>query len=487
MRLVIVGGGFSGVSMAVQTARYSPAPVRITVVEPAAHLGRGLAYGTNDPDHRINGPFYSHSVDPLDTGDGDRWAAQVGLTTSDPEVMTATGLFPSRRDFARYLSHSFAEHAQNNPSGSHLEHRCAQVIGLSEHDGAIRLELSESAGDQSPLIADQVVLATGNPPPSLPTALIPFVDHPAMIGSPWQGARLDQIDPDASVTVMGSSLTSVDVLASLMRRGHRGQITVFSRRGQRPREQRPPEPTPEPLPETWLVDRINGRVPSWLSRVLRKNPSVRAVLAAMRQRVRDGQLAGEAWQVGFDELRDVVWQVWPQLPLAEQQRYLRQIRPWYDVHRFRLSPASEALVAPAIASGQIKVLAARLQGLEKSIELETGLTVKLAGRDDPNIRLHCDAFINCAGLDVTGEPVAGSLESSLLAAGTLSRHPTGLGFRVDTHHRVLDSAGLANEQVRLIGPATAGCFGDPVGAMFIAVQINRLLPALFYSAVAGSH
>lgn len=483
MRLVIVGGGFSGVSMAIQTARYSPAPVRITVVEPAAQLGRGLAYGTNDPDHRINGPFYSHSADPLDTGHGDRWAAQVGLTSSDPEVMTTTGLFPSRRDFARYLSDSFAEHVQENQSGSHLEHRCARVIGLSEHDGAIRVEL----GDQPPLIADQVVLATGNSPPRLPTTLVPFVDHPAMVGSPWQGARLDQIDSDASVTVMGSSLTSVDVLASLMRRGHRGPITVFSRRGQRPREQRPPEPVPDPLPETWLVDRINGRVPGWLSRVLRKNPSVRAVLAAMRQRIRDGETAGEAWQVGFDELRDVVWQVWPQLPLAEQQRYLRQVRPWYDVHRFRLSPASEALVTPAIASGQIRVLSARLQGLGRSTANEAGLTVTLAGRDDPVMRIHCDAFINCAGLDVFGEPAAGSLESSLLASGILSRHPTGLGFRVDAHHRVLDSKGLANKQIRLIGPATAGCFGDPVGAMFIAVQINRLLPALFYSAVAGTH
>lgn len=487
MRLVIVGGGYSGVSMAFQTARYSPAPVRITVVEPAAQLGRGLAYGTNDPDHRINGGFQSHSLDPLDTGHGDRWAAQVGLVRSDPEVMTPTGLFPSRRDFARYLSDSFADCAQQNPSDSHLEHCRARVCGLSAHDGAIRVELSDDARDQPPLVADQVVLSTGNPPPSLPSALVPFVDHPAMIGSPWQGARLDQIDPDASVTVMGSSLTSVDVLASLMRRGHRGQITVFSRRGQRPREQRPPEPLPDPLPESWLIDRINGRVPGWLSGVLRKKPTVRAVLAAMRQRIRDGALAGEAWQVGFDELRDVVWQVWPQLPLAEQQRFLRQVRPWYDVHRFRLSPASEALVSPAIASGQIRVLAARLQGLEESTTHETGLTVTLAAREGHDMRIHCDAFINCAGLDVTGEPLAGSLESSLLGSGMLSRHPTGLGFRVDAHHRVLDSEGLANERIRLIGPATVGCFGDPVGAMFIAAQINRLLPALFYSAVAGTH
>lgn len=488
MRLVIVGGGFSGVSMAVQTARYSPLPVHITVVEPAAHLGRGLAYGTDDPDHRINGAFYSHSVDPLDTGHGDRWAATVNLSATDPEIKTPTGLFPRRRDFARYLQQAFSDCAQENASGSQLTHHQARVTNLSHGSAGVELVAVDAAGQSSSLAADQVVLATGNPPPKLPAELAPFVDHPAMIGSPWQGAQLDDIDSNASVTVMGSSLTSVDALASLMRRGHQGPITVFSRRGLRPREQRPPETPPDPLPESWLVDRINGRLEPWLSAVLRKTPTVRAVLAALRQRTRDGEKAGEAWQVAFDELRDVVWQVWPQLPLAEQQRYLRQVRPWYDVHRFRLSPATEALVAPAIAAGQIRVVAGRLQHLQEATDSgRPGLNVHLDSANTADLSHYCDAFINCAGLDIMGEPAPGSLEATLLGKGILSRHPTGLGYQVDEHHRVLNQQAQADSRLRLIGPATAGRFGDPVGAMFIAVQINRLLPALFYSAVSGTH
>jgi len=400
--------------------------------------------------------------------------------------MPATGLFPLRLDFARFLAPAFADCAQYNPSGSQMSPARARVVGVTASPDGLELDLRDDAGNGSVLHADQLLLATGNAAPSLPAALAPYVDHPAMIASPWQNARFDQIDRDAAVTVMGSSLTSVDVLASLMRRGHRGQITVFSRRGLRPREQRPPEPPPEPLPESWLLDRINGRVPGWLSSVLRKNPSVRAVLAATRERIRNGIAAGEAWQVGFDELRDVVWQIWPQLPTEQQLRFLRQLRPWYDVHRFRLSPATEALVTPAIERGQIRVVAARLERIEDATcNGQAALSVYLAGSTDLHSPIQTDVFINCAGLDILREPPADSLEAALLASGILSRHPTGLGFRVDGHHRVLDSQGLANQRIRLIGPATAGCFGDPLGAMFISVQINRLLPALFYSAVAG--
>jgi glycine/D-amino acid oxidase-like deaminating enzyme len=61
-RVVIVGGGYSGVCVAVQLAQQSPLPLDITVIEPEPEVGRGVAYGSTDPDHRLNGPAVVHHI-----------------------------------------------------------------------------------------------------------------------------------------------------------------------------------------------------------------------------------------------------------------------------------------------------------------------------------------------------------------------------------------------------------------------------------------
>ena len=47
-RLVIVGGGYTGAVVAMNAARTGTQAIDITVVEPAAEPGRGIAYGTED-------------------------------------------------------------------------------------------------------------------------------------------------------------------------------------------------------------------------------------------------------------------------------------------------------------------------------------------------------------------------------------------------------------------------------------------------------
>ncbi|WP_312666044.1 FAD/NAD(P)-binding protein, partial [Pantoea sp. CTOTU49201] len=55
-QVIIVGGGFSGTALAIHLARTSSSRLLITVVEPRASLGGGVAYSTQEPAHRINVP-----------------------------------------------------------------------------------------------------------------------------------------------------------------------------------------------------------------------------------------------------------------------------------------------------------------------------------------------------------------------------------------------------------------------------------------------
>ncbi len=52
--LAVVGGGASGVLSAIHLLRDSPLPVRVVLIEPRTAFGRGVAFGTGDPDHFLN-------------------------------------------------------------------------------------------------------------------------------------------------------------------------------------------------------------------------------------------------------------------------------------------------------------------------------------------------------------------------------------------------------------------------------------------------
>lgn len=73
--VVIVGGGASGTLTAAQLCTRAAAlgrPLEVIVVDPA-ELGRGVAYATHDPRHRLNVPAAAMSALPEDPSHFVRW------------------------------------------------------------------------------------------------------------------------------------------------------------------------------------------------------------------------------------------------------------------------------------------------------------------------------------------------------------------------------------------------------------------------------
>ncbi|MEZ5660120.1 MAG: FAD-dependent oxidoreductase [Burkholderiaceae bacterium] len=471
--LAIVGGGVAGASTAVQAVRRSPVPLRVTLFEPRAELGRGLAYRTTDPDHRINAHLVFHPIDPTDIGQVMRWLQADDLLARDPEALCAFGVFPRRAEFGRYLHESVQAHMTANPSGSTIIHDRRMVRDLHEQGGRVRIETDDGAS----LEADAVVVAIGNPPPRVPPLLAPVAGHRACVSDPLAERALDTLDPDAAVLVMGTSLTAADTLASLIRRGHRGPITAFSRRGLRPRAQRPPDPSirVEDLTDDWLLGMMMRPMADFLLPPDGGAPTLRFLIRALRQRIRETAAQGQAWQLAFDDLRDAVWRFWPRMADAEKRRFIRRVRVWYDVHRFRIPPQTQALLDRAQADGRLRFARYGLEAVSSAGSER--LRVSLAGRDG-RLEAEVGALINCTGLDMAAAPAPGSLAANWLADGRLQPHPCGFGYRFDDDCRPVAADGGVPGRIRFVGPVTVGHFGDPLGAIFIVMQIHRMLPGL---------
>jgi uncharacterized NAD(P)/FAD-binding protein YdhS len=475
-RVTIVGGGFSGASVAVQLARTTHDPLDITIVEPRAELGYGSAYSSIDHDHRLNGVPAIHLVDPADPEGFDRWCATESLATRDPDAVSADGrLFVRRREFGRFLADSVEHASQHAKARVRIAHVRNRAVDVAAGDGYIRVATNAGAR----LRTDLLVIATGNAQPRLPASFPPaLADHPAIIASPDDLARIRAIDPHARVLVVGTGLTALDAISTMMRNEHRGTIVAVSRRGLRPRPYRPPPPEDaKPVPS--LLERIDGPVAPFVQ-AAGNPPTARALLHALRARIREANAGGDTWYGPFDELRDPLWQVWSQLDAREKSRILRHARPWYDVHRFRAPPQNDAIVRKAEERGIVQFRAARIVSVEPSHE-EPAIRVAFIDRGAVQRTEAFDAVINCTGLDSTSGLASNAFLAALARAGYLIRDPSGLGIAVDRECRPIGVNGDACDRMRVVGPPTAGAFGDPLGAIFIAAQIRRTLPGMLAS------
>lgn len=454
--------------------RHLPRPLHVVVVDPSERPGRGLAYRTSDPDHRLNAPTFGHSLLPDDAWHLSRWVVAQGLRESDPESLRPDGtVYLRRSDFGRYLEATFDAHRQGAATGSSIEHRRARAVALSAPGDPLSVRLD----DGTALPAAAVLLATGNPPLRWPSSLDESLrGHPGVVADPLAGP-LPQVEAFARVMVLGAGLTALDQLSTLARRGHRGPVQVLSRSGRRPRG---PGPLAgalatvrrledlDTLPPTAMMAKLALPVPDWLQAQPR---TVRHWTRALRQRIAEVQAAGGAWQHAFDELRDAVWQLWPTLPAAEQRRFLARLRGWYEVHRFRSPPANDELVAGAATAFRAgRLLGARADG--------TAIEVAWVERGGVVRQAQVDLLVNCTGLDVAGGHAANPLLADAQARGWIRPDACGLGYEVDAQCRAVGADGRAHDALRLFGPLTLGSHGDPAGAIFIGGQVWRALPSL---------
>jgi uncharacterized NAD(P)/FAD-binding protein YdhS len=201
----------------------------------------------------------------------------------------------------------------------------------------------------------------------------------------------------------------------------------------------------------------------------------------LRAEIRRQQAAGQAWQVPFDAVRDVVWKLWPGLPVAEKQRFLRRLSPFYDVHRFRTPPMNDALVRQAEAEGRVRFAIASIVEAEVIPEAAVIGVKMFETQTGKHLHGSYDYVVNCTGLDHASSWRTNPVLRSLVQQKLLTRHATGLGFEVGGNCEAIDAAGATQPNLRVIGPPTVGVFGDPLGAPFIAAQVQRMLPDLMHT------
>ena len=414
MRVAIVGAGYSGTVAAVEIARAAPG-AGIFLVEKSGRFAAGAAYGTHSPGHLLN--VRARNMSAL-AGEPDHfadWAAGRGYGPDD---------YVPRRDFHLYL----AELLDGVAGVTRVTGEAAAV-----EDCALLLASGERIG------CDALVLAGGNYPSRLPAMFGPLA-----IDDPWSSEGRAAVARAAAgggaLLLVGTGLTMVDMALSLDEAGFDGPVLAVSRRGLVPR----PHVAPAPAP----LDRVP---PARLGELVRE----------VRSRA--------PWRASVDGLRPYSVALWQGLGEAERKRFLRHLRPWWDVHRHRIAPQVAERIEAMRAMGRLEVAAGRIARVE-------GEDVTIARRGGGELRRRFAAAINCTGPQGAIGRVEDPLIRQLLGGGRARADRLGLGLEVDGDSRVV--GGGPSPALYAIGPLSKGAFWEIVAVPDIRGQAAGVAAAI---------
>lgn len=442
--IAIIGGGYTGAVLALHLARHAPGGTRIAIVEPRAELGSGLAYETLADEHHINVPADRMGVGTEATDRFDVWLKEHHpelIGDGDPEHT-----YVSRRWFGVFVRDRLAKALRHSLVSLH--HIQARALSAREINGGTEIQLS---GDAAPLRARHIVIAVSHGLPALPHGIAStLAGKRGLLENPWDIDRLAEIPPDGKVLIIGTGLTMADIIASLVARGHRGPILALSRHGLLARKAGP------------------AGVPPGLDLATWPKASLAQYLKQIRAEIARTEAQGLSWRGVFTALRVQSEHLWSRLAPADQRRFLRHLKAFYDVHRYRMTPETYELIEAAQARGQVEIFAAHLVGAEATATGFDAIIRRRGARADEHVAVA--AIVNCTGPKQRLAADPATFLGALIAAGIVRVDPLGLGLAVDHDFRATGGA----PNVYAIGPLTRERFGDTYGAPEIQLHAERL-------------
>ncbi|MBI3478487.1 MAG: FAD/NAD(P)-binding protein [Acidobacteria bacterium] len=450
--VLIIGGGFSGTMVATHLLRRRQG-LLIGVLERKSQPGRGLAYSSPHRFHLLNVPAAKMSALPEDPGHFLRWAQ------SNHDASVQPRSFLPRNLYGNYVG-SLLEQAIADGNQEHFRWIQDEALSLQRRHG--HWAVQGKSGTE--ITARAVALALGNFPPADPR--MPGLNPGSTLYFPfaWASKVLEDLPAHGSILLIGSGLTSVDLVMALRSKKFKGTVHVLSRKGLLPRRSRPAEPWPlfwdEHAPRT-----------------------TRGLLRMVREQIELAEERDVTWRGVIDSLRPVTQKIWQSLPRDEQRRFLRHLRSHWEVHRHRIAPEIGDVLADMKAEGIVHTYAGRIIRYSEKAGI-----AKVSYRERQSRRkktVKANRVVNCTGSETDCRRIDDSLIVSLFAQGLARPDPLFLGLDTDRHGGLIDYNGAASTTLLAVGPTRKGSLWETTAVPEIRKQAADV--AEYVGSTLASH
>ncbi len=453
--IVIVGAGFSGTMVAVHLLRNgSDDLTHVVLIERATRFARGVAYGTTKPSHLLNVPVGRMSALPDDPDDFLNWAKR-----QDPSIGGHT--FAPRALYGEYLNDLLDQAGKIAAPHVRITRLSDEVVDVRPRRSDGRHIVALKSGKS--LAAEQIVLALGNFAPADPLiGDMSFYQSSRYVRDPWSVDALAAIKADEPLLIVGTGLTMIDIVLELRDRGHHAPIHAVSRRGLLPQPHRSPT-----RPPTYRFSEQD--VEAW-------DKSALGLLRQVRRELKVAARTGDDWREVINALRPVTQKLWRSLDHTEQRRFLRHIRPLWEVHRHRAPNESATIIQAMIDAGRLVIHRGRICSFAPKGE---GVEIAIQPRGSNRLeRIRAGHVVNATGPETDLSRVRDPLLASLRGRGLIRPDALGLGLDANDEGAVITAEGEAHPAISVIGPLRRGQLWESTAVPELRVEAANLAKRL---------
>ncbi|MFJ8197213.1 FAD/NAD(P)-binding protein [Streptomyces sp. NPDC096152] len=472
--MLIVGAGLAGTATAIRLLCFARRPLEVILLERHPNYrSAGVAYHQdgNPWGHVFNIQAGRMSVFREDVLDFVRWANHEADRTHWPApwaefTFVEQGPAP-RRIFQHYLIDRLAKASKEACPGVVLVEADGEAIDVELTSSGVEVTVRQWSAPQGSglparqgseptvILADHVILATGlelREPPFAAEVLA----HPAFVRNPFSEAgvrQLSALSPEATVAIVGSTLSAYDSAGLLLRQGHLGPIYLLSKTGTifrtYPRGHEHgvvhlacPRSLLEPYRDREeFLARVRTEWEAACAAVGREHPDIDPAVVAER--------VAKAWEPHLPEAI-------AQIPSAELRSLLDDFSTALASFRVGAVEHTMAIIEQAMHpdDGRVQLIVGKV---ERIAPAGSGKLTLRVGTSEGERALDADLVVSNFSREWDYRRASQPLWRNLLRRGTAVPHErTGRGLEVDDRGTLLDLHGRRVRPIATVGTLREG-------------------------------
>lgn len=447
--IAIIGGGFSGAATAIHICKSYHKPVKVLFFNEGYPTAKGIAYSSHSKYHVLNvaaGKMSLFNNEPL------HFVNWVRSNYAEFDDENLDNKFLPRGIFGEYVAHHFNNVIKNSTNAEVVEIN-KQVTDVEFVNGQYSITVS---GIEK-FTVNKILYAPGNFIPEIPNAVgNDLMEQKKYFSNPWTDDATDNLS-NGDVLILGTGLTMVDTVLSLLEKNFEGSIIAASTHGFFPLPHRKYEPYSDILIE------------------LKRPYSINQIFDAFRKHVHEARKRNLFGAAVVDALRPFTQDIWLQLDLTEKKRFINHVRHTWGLARHRLPVEVYERITPLLQSGKLKILAGRI----KESKLTDGiLEVMITERKSQiPVFMKVQRIINCTGPQTNITKVNDLLMQNLLRRNIIEPDELDLGIRATAYGNVITENKISTSFFT-IGSTLRGVLWESTAVPEIRVQAERVAKLL---------
>jgi uncharacterized NAD(P)/FAD-binding protein YdhS len=449
--IAIIGGGFCGTLTAIHLLRSESAKLNIHIINKGHALAKGVAYEPHTNGLLLNVPNGRMSAFPDYPDHYLLWVSKYYTGKFSSENIHNE--FSPRKFYGMYLTSLLKEATELASINKTINFHDNYAGDICDVNGFLQITLQ----DGSNIIADKIVLATGNEKPRLPNGVSKKFEKSLLYhANPWAKACLKNADQLNDVLIIGAGLTTVDTVIGLIENGFKGTIHTISPNGYRLKP--------------WKEDKA-AYTGAFIDSINESQPSLLQLLNAFNKHRKIAAKLNQSVYPLVDSLRPYVQKLWQGFSLQEKQQFISYIKPFWEKVRHRLPCEQHKRMENLFNNKKLVAHKGRIVSITESANKAT----TVLNIDGKLQEFNFDSVINCTGPETDIRKINDVLLTNLSNKGWISPGPCDLGINAcpDTGN-IINTKGDIIANISVIGNHLKGVLWESTAIPELRVQAKKM-------------